>query len=115
MAFHWHKVFEKEEKEEDYLQIGNIIQAHFKGEKICITRTDKGMFAFSDRCPHNGASLSRGFCTDKNEVVCPLHRYSFDLQSGKATSGGAFAMKTFPLEFREDGVYVGVKASWWEM
>jgi nitrite reductase/ring-hydroxylating ferredoxin subunit len=114
MAYHWHKVFEKEENENDYLQVGVIIQIYFKGEKICITRTEQGLFAFGDKCPHNGASLSMGMCTKNNEIVCPLHRYSFDLKSGKATSGGAFALRTFPLEFRKDGVYVGVKASWWE-
>jgi nitrite reductase/ring-hydroxylating ferredoxin subunit len=114
MAYHWHKVFEKEENENDYLQVGVIIQIYFKGEKICITRTEQGLFAFGDKCPHNGASLSLGKCTKNNEIVCPIHRYSFDLKSGKATSGGAFALRTFPLEFRNDGVYVGVKASWWE-
>jgi len=72
------------------------------------------LFAFGDKCPHNGASLSRGSCTNKNEVVCPLHRYSFDLENGKATSGGAFALKTYPVEIKEEGVFVGIKAKWWE-
>lgn len=115
MGYHWFKIFEKEENEEDYLSSGTFIKYQFKGEKICITRTAKGIFAFGDRCPHNGASLSLGFCTKNNEIVCPLHRYSFDLETGKATSGGAFTLKTYPLEFRNDGVYVGIKASWWEM
>lgn len=114
MAYHWFKIFDKEENEEDYLPKSTFIQFQFKGEKICVTRTLKGLFAFQEKCPHNGASLSQGFCTPKNEIVCPLHRYSFDLESGKATSGGAFAIKTYPLEFREDGVYLGIKAKWWE-
>lgn len=79
-----------------------------------MVRTSKGLFAFGDKCPHNGASLSRGSCTNKNEVVCPLHRYSFDLETGKATSGGAFALKTYPVEIKEEGVFVGIKAKWWE-
>jgi 3-phenylpropionate/trans-cinnamate dioxygenase ferredoxin subunit len=115
LSYHWFKIFEKEESPDDYLVPNTFIQFQFKGEKICVTKTSEGMFAFSDRCPHNGASLSKGFCTQKNEIVCPLHRYSFDLKTGKATSGGAFALKLFPLEFRDDGVYVGIKASWWEM
>ena len=115
MAYHWHKIFEKEENESDYLRSGAIIQMHIKGEKICVTRTAEGIFAFNDRCPHNGASLSMGTCSPKNEVICPIHRYSFDLKTGKATSGGACSLKTYPLEFRSDGVYLGIKASWWEM
>lgn len=79
-----------------------------------MVRTEKGLFAVQDKCPHNGASLSRGFCSPNNEVVCALHRYSFDLSSGKATSGGAYTLKTFPIEIKEDGVWLGIKAAWWE-
>lgn len=86
-----------------------------KGEKICVTRTQKGVYAVQDKCPHNGASLSKGFCSANNEIVCPLHRYSFDLQSGKATSGSGYALKTYPISVRPDGVFVGIKARWWEM
>ena len=114
MAYHWFKIFDKEEKDEDYLQLNTFLSFRFKGEKICVTKTGQGLFAFQENCPHNGASLTQGFCTAKNEVVCPLHRYSFDLKTGKGTSGGAFALKLYPVEIRADGVYVGVKASWWE-
>ena len=85
-----------------------------KGEKICVTRTDQGFFAVQDKCPHNGASLSKGFCSKQNEIVCPLHRYSFDLKSGKATSGSGFALKTYPIEIKSNGVFIGIKARWWE-
>ena len=97
------------------MQKGVFLTFHFKNEKICVTRTTKGLYAFGDKCPHNGASLSKGFCSPKNEIVCPLHRYSFDLDSGKATSGGAFSIKTYPIEYKNDGVYVGIKAGWWEV
>ena len=114
MAYHWFKIFEKEENAGDYLQPNTFINFQFKGENICVTKTSEGLFAFGDKCPHNGASLSKGFCTKNNEVVCPLHRYSFDLKSGKATSGGAFAIKTYPIEIKSNGVFVGIKAKWWE-
>jgi nitrite reductase/ring-hydroxylating ferredoxin subunit len=79
-----------------------------------VTRTEKGVYAFQEKCPHNGASLAHGFCTKNNEIVCPLHRYSFDLESGRATSGGAYAIKKYPVDTREDGVFLGIKAKWWE-
>jgi nitrite reductase/ring-hydroxylating ferredoxin subunit len=114
MSYHWFKIFEKEEAIEDYLLPNTFMVFQFKGEKICVTRTSEGLHAVQDKCPHNGASLSKGFCTKKNEIVCPLHRYSFDLKTGKATSGGAFALTTYPIEIKNDGVYVGVKSKWWE-
>lgn len=114
MAYHWLRIFENEDEFRNYIQPNTFVIFQFKGEKICVTRTEKGFFAVQDKCPHNGASLSKGFCTQKNEIVCPLHRYSFDLSTGKATSGGAYALKTFPIEIKKDGVYLGVKARWWE-
>jgi nitrite reductase/ring-hydroxylating ferredoxin subunit len=113
--YHWFKIFEKEETLEEHLQPGTFINFEFKNEKICVTRTLKGLYAFGDRCPHNGASLSKGYCSINNEIICPLHRYSFDLETGKATSGGGYALKTYPIEMKNDGVYVGIKAKWWEM
>lgn len=114
MSYHWFKIFDKQATLDDYVQPGIFIPFEFKNEKITVIRTAKGLYAFGDRCPHNGASLSLGFCTKNNEIVCPLHRYSFDLETGKATSGGAFAIKIYPVEIRDTGVFVGIKAKWWE-
>mgnify|MGYP002781048191 FL=1 len=111
---HWIRIFENQQDFENYIQPNTFVLFELRGEKICVTRTDKGVFAVQDKCPHNGASLSKGFCSKNNEIVCPLHRYSFDLESGKATSGGAYALKTYPVEIKNDGVYVGIKAKWWE-
>ncbi len=114
MSYHWIKIFETETEFENYVQPNKFIVFQLRGEKICVTRTAKGAYAVQDKCPHNGASLSQGFCSQKNEIICPLHRYSFDLDSGKATSGGAYALKTYPIQIKTDGVYVGIKAKWWE-
>ena len=114
MAYHWIRIFDNAEALENYIQKGTFLVLELRGEKICLTRTEKGIFAVQDRCPHNGASLSKGFCTAQNEIVCPLHRYSYDLESGKGTSGGGYALKTYPINIKEDGVYIGIKAKWWE-
>ena len=115
MSFHWFKIFENETSIDDLLSPGTMMQFEFKNEKILVTRTRQGLYAVQDRCPHNGASLSKGFCSKNNEIICPLHRYSFDLSSGKATSGGSYTLKTYPIEQKADGWYLGIKAKWWEM
>lgn len=114
MSYHWFKIFENETEFKNYIQPNTFVVFEFKNEKICVTQNNDGYFAVQDKCPHNGASLSKGFCTKQNEIVCPLHRYSFDLKSGKATSGGAFALKTYPIEIKSNGVFIGIKAKWWE-
>ena len=114
MSYHWIRIFENQSEFENYIQLNTFVVFELRGEKICVTRTPKGYYAVQDKCPHNGASLSKGFCSKENEIICPLHRYSFDLDSGRATSGGAFALKKYPIEIKQNGVYIGIKAKWWE-
>ncbi len=115
MSYHWIKIYENEVEMKNNLLPGRLLLLELRGNKICLVRNKTGIFAVQDGCPHNGASLSRGYCSDKNEIICPLHRYSFDLNSGKATSGGAFALKSYPVEIKNDGVWLGIKAKWWEL
>lgn len=115
MSYHWIKIYESEEAMVHNLLPGRLMRLELRGNNICLSRNENGVFAVQDKCPHNGASLSRGYCSPNNEIICPLHRYSFDLSSGKATSGGAFAVQTYPIEIKSDGVWLGIKAKWWEL
>ncbi|MGE0568692.1 MAG: Rieske (2Fe-2S) protein [Bacteroidia bacterium] len=113
--YHWIKIFGSLEEAENLLQLNKTMAFDLKGKKICVTRTKNGLFAVQDKCPHNGALFSKGgICQKNQEIVCPLHRYSFDLKSGKCTSGQGYALDTFPLEEKNDGLYIGIKARWWE-
>lgn len=114
MSHHWIKIFESESEMQNNLTIGKAQSLVIKGNKICLVRSTEGLFAVADRCPHNGASLSQGYCNEKNEIVCPLHRYPFDLKTGKATAGLAMSVLTYPIKTDHTGVYVGIKAKWWE-
>jgi nitrite reductase/ring-hydroxylating ferredoxin subunit len=112
---HWIKIYESAEALENNILLNRSEVFIVKGEKVCVAHTTDGFFVVQDRCPHNGAELSKGFCSEKNEIVCPIHRYSFNLKNGKATSGGSYTLKTYPIDIRDNGVFVGVKAKWWEM
>jgi|APGre2960657404_1045060.scaffolds.fasta_scaffold08074_4 3-phenylpropionate/trans-cinnamate dioxygenase ferredoxin subunit len=115
MNYHWIKIFDNQTELETLIPINTIIVFELRNEKICVTQTQNGFFAVQDKCPHNGASLSKGFCNKNNEIICPLHRYSFNLENGKATSGGAFALKTYPIQSKKNGVFIGIESKWWEM
>ncbi|MFN7912899.1 MAG: Rieske (2Fe-2S) protein [Bacteroidota bacterium] len=113
MSYHWIKIFETEEEMNGSTSFNSFLTLHLKGESICLTRTRQGVFAVQEKCPHNGASLAKGFCTPENLIVCPLHRYQFNLSDGKGKTGG-YALKTYPIEIKPNGVYIGIKAKWWE-
>jgi nitrite reductase/ring-hydroxylating ferredoxin subunit len=114
LSHHWIKIFETEEEMKNNIPIGRTQSIVAKGNKICLAHSKDGVFAVADKCPHNGASLSQGHCTEDNLIVCPLHRYPFDLKTGKATAGMAISVKTYPIRIENDGVYLGIKAKWWE-
>ena len=113
-VYHWIKIFDNEQALENNVPLNGKQLVVARGKKILLARTLNGYCAVQDRCPHNGASLSGGFCTTEGEVVCPLHRYRFSLKTGKATSGGSYTLEVYPLEIKADGVFIGIKAGWWE-
>lgn len=86
------------------------------GKKFCLGRHGDRLFAFAQKCPHAGGLLSEGFIDARGYVVCPLHRYRFDGQTGRNVSGEGFYLRHWPVELREDGVYVGMeKGGGWNL
>lgn len=73
---------------------------------ICVGRFQGGLFAFAAKCPHAGALLQDGYIDVQGNVVCPLHRYKFSIKNGRNITGEGYYLKHWPVEEREDGVYV---------
>ena len=85
----------------------NIAVAELKGKKICIGRHQEAVFAFAYKCPHAGGILADGHIDALGNIVCPLHRYKFNMQNGRNVSGEGYYLKHWPVEQREDGVFAG--------
>src|ERR1700752_596950 len=110
--FKWQKIAESEADFNAMFNYHPIQLISLFGTKVCLVKGTKGIYAINDKCPHNGASLSLGMCNERNEIVCPMHRYPFNLESGKATAGMAIFVQTYPIVIQDDGVFVGMKKSW---
>ncbi len=55
-----------------------------RGLDVALFRTADGeVHALLDRCPHKGGPLSQGIVFDRH-VACPLHNWTFNLDSGQA-------------------------------
>jgi len=109
----WYKLFDSLLAAETQVPVGRVTTVEVKRKKICVARTSEGFFAVNDKCPHNGASLGKGFCTAEGSVVCPVHRYHFDLKSGRAKSGLGDFVETYPIQVRDDALYIGFKETVW--
>lgn len=103
--FKWHKIADGECD----IPFGpnNMAQVSAGNKGICISKTVNGMHASAATCPHAGGILSDGFLDSLGNMICPLHRYKFDLNTGRNISGEGYFLKVYPLEIRDDGIYVG--------
>ena len=90
-----------------------IKEVKLSGKKLCIVKDGDQLFAVQNRCPHAGASLSGGWCIN-GSIVCPYHRHEFSLETGRGKAQQGNYLETFPVDFRTDGIYVGLKDSWWK-
>lgn len=85
----------------------NIAEAMADGKRICLAKYKEDLFAFAYKCPHAGGYFKDGFIDAVGNVVCPLHRYRFCPGNGRNVSGEGYYLKHWPVQLREDGVFVG--------
>lgn len=113
----WHKIADHI-NEIDFAE-NNIAIVEIKGKKICIGKYRDAAFAFAYKCPHAGGILAYGYIDAAGNIVCPLHRYKYNLENGRNTSGEGYYLNHWPVQLRDDGVYVGMGSGggvfgWWK-
>ncbi len=97
----WHKLNEPAGK--------GTAEVIIAGKKICITKWRDKWYGCATRCPHAGGALIGGYIDALGNIVCPVHHYRFSLASGRNTSGEGYFLKTYKVENREDGWYIGIE------
>lgn len=90
-----------------------ITQIKVNGKKLCLVKNEQKLYVVQNTCPHAGGILSGGWCKDGN-LVCPIHRYEYNLTTGRGAEGQGDYINIYPIELRADGLYVGFKQSLWE-
>lgn len=83
------------------------------GRTITLAKINNNVFACAHKCPHASGILANGFIDAVGNIVCPLHRYKFSLHNGRNVSGEGYYLKTYPIEQREAGVFVGFEEASW--
>jgi 3-phenylpropionate/trans-cinnamate dioxygenase ferredoxin subunit len=75
-------------------------------DPVVMANVDGTIHAVMDRCSHEDLPLSDGEM-EGAVIVCQYHGARFDVASG-APRGlpGVKPIKTFPVEIREDGIYI---------
>lgn len=104
----WHHVFEAGTMGANFVKEGVIRTIEVEGHRMLVVRRGEKLFAMRSKCPHNGASLERAYL-EKDEIICPWHRFRFCVESGENRSGEGYHLEHYPVELREDGMYVGIR------
>ena len=104
----WFKVAENGELGEDRVKsvsagVKSVCLVHYQGEYA----------AMDNHCPHQGGPLGEGSIEkgagDQCWIRCPWHGWDFDPLTGEPPGGHEDSgQEMFPVEVRDDGVYVGV-------
>lgn len=71
-----------------------------------LANVDGSIYAVRDQCSHEDLPLSDGEL-EGDTLVCTYHGARFDVTSGAARGLPAVKpLKVFPVEIREDGIYI---------
>ena len=96
----WLKTLDLEELPE-----GRVKPVTCENQTVCMTHFEGRYGALNNKCPHQGGPLGEG-SIENGLLRCPWHGWDFDPLSGKAP-GVDDGVETYPVEEREDGIYVG--------
>lgn len=89
----------------------NLLEVEIAGKKLTLAKWNDSYFAFTSKCPHASGRMASGYINPLGQVVCPLHRYAFDMKNGRNTTGEGYFLKTYPVESRPEGIFIGFKAN----
>ena len=85
-------------------RVKTVVAGH---RSLALTRVGDGYGALDNKCPHQGGPLGEG-SIEKGMLRCPWHGYDYDPLTGSPPPGFSDAPGCFPLEVRDDGIWVEV-------
>lgn len=82
---------------------------------IYVSKLGGALNVFERKCPHQKADLIEGECKADGTIICPWHKYAFDLKSGKDISTAGNALKVYPTKLENNIWYFGqsVRLPFW--
>ena len=105
----WYMIFSSMELAKQQLAVNKVVAVEVGEKRICLARTEKGFFALDEKCPHKKLPITSGGFCEKGTVVCPFHRYAWDLKTGREVERRDDNINLYPVEERENGLFVGIK------
>src|SRR3954452_1061541 len=100
----WHKVAEVDELADG--RVKTVVAGH---KSLALAHIGGKYGALDNHCPHQGGPLGEG-SIEKGWLRCPWHGYDYSPHTGTPPAGFTDAPACFPVEVRDDGIFVGLVA-----
>ncbi len=97
----WLKVLDPDELPEGRVKPVTCVHA-----TVCMSHFEGQYAALDNKCPHQGGPLGEG-SIENGWLRCPWHGWDFHPVTGNSPGGFDDGVATYPVEQREDGIYVG--------
>src|SRR5581483_3066707 len=85
----------------------NLSVVEVNRKKITLAKYKDEILACAYLCPHASGILAEGYIDAPGNIVCPVHRYKFNLTNGRNVTGEGYYLKTYPVKVNAEGVFVG--------
>lgn len=110
----WFKLFSSLEEAEEAVALDSAIKVVVDIDELCLVRTKNSFYAIKNKCPHQAFPLHNGLCTKDDEIICPYHRYKFDLKTGNSNSVNCLGkLQKYELKLNEKGLFIGIEKEMW--
>ena len=87
----------------------HIVQVEVAGKHICVVKKNNNLAACTAKCPHAGGNMAEGYLDNADNIVCPIHHYIFNLETGRDITGEGYFLKIFPVKVNEVGIFLGIE------
>lgn len=89
----------------DEIPIGSAKSVEIGRFEIALYRLNGTVYATSNVCPHQGASLADGELQGK-EIICPWHHWCFNVTDGVSPLNPKLKVKIYPVKIEGDQVSI---------
>lgn len=84
---------------------GKSLRISVEGDDVALFQVGSGFFAVSNQCPHQHFSRIHEGSLGDGTITCPMHGWTFDLQTGECRTGGG-RLRTYAVQIEGDVVLV---------
>jgi thiamine pyrophosphate-dependent acetolactate synthase large subunit-like protein/nitrite reductase/ring-hydroxylating ferredoxin subunit len=98
----WHRILGHGELPEN--RVKTVVVGR---QSLAVTHFEGAYAALENRCPHQGGPLGEG-AIENGWLRCPWHGWDYHPCTGKPPGGYDDGVPTFPVEVRNDGIYVAM-------